>query len=205
MQIADGCKQAGCALIGGETAEMPGMYPVGTYDLAGFAVGAVERDAVLPSGIVAGDVLLGLASSGVHSNGYSLVRKLIADHGLDLEQEAVLRPTKIYVKSILAGIKAGLVKGMAHITGGGITENLPRICAGEIDLSAWELPEIFQKIQAAGNIPQDEMLKTFNCGIGMIVVVAPENAAALKTVFEAQGETVYSIGRVIEGDVVVYK
>jgi len=202
--IADGCKQAGCALIGGETAEMPGMYPVGTYDLAGFAVGAVERDAVLPSGIEEGDVLLGLASSGVHSNGYSLVRKLIADHGLQLEQEAVLRPTKIYVKSILAGIKAGLVKGMAHITGGGITENLPRICAGEIDLKSWEFPEIFQKIQAAGNISQEEMLKTFNCGIGMIVVVASKNAAALKKVFEEQGETVFTIGKVIAGDKVVY-
>lgn len=202
--IADGCKQAGCALIGGETAEMPGMYAVGTYDLAGFSVGAVERDAVLPRDIAEGDVLLGLASSGVHSNGYSLVRKLIADHGLQLSEKEVLEPTKIYVRSILAGIKAGLVKGMAHITGGGITENLPRICAGEIDLNAWQLPEIFRKIQAAGNITQEEMLKTFNCGIGMIVVTAPENAAALAKVLTEQGEAVYTIGKVIAGNKVVY-
>lgn len=193
--IAEGCKQSGCALIGGETAEMPGMYKEGDYDLAGFSVGVVEKDRVLPQNVAEGDVLLGLASSGIHSNGFSLVRKL----ELDVSAEELLVPTKIYVKELLPLIKQNLVNGLVHITGGGLTENMPRICGARIDLSSWEMPEIFQKMQAKGNITQAEMLKTFNCGIGMVVIANRENADKIKAQIDC-----YEIGEVIAGDEVVY-
>ena len=210
--IADGCKQAGCALIGGETAEMPGVYGVGDYDLAGFAVGAVERDRALTgAAIAAGDVVLGLASSGLHSNGFSLVRKVIADSGAQLEApapfapkrslgSALLTPTRIYVKSGLALHRAGLVKGLAHITGGGLIENLPRILpsgtTAHIAAAAWELPGVFSWLMEVGGIAADEMLRTFNCGIGMVAVVAPEDAEAALRCLENTGETVFRVGEI---------
>ena len=207
--IAEGCEQSGCALVGGETAEMPGMYPAGEYDLAGFAVGCVDK-AKLINGttIAAGDVVLGLASSGAHSNGYSLIRKLIEKSGIDFEsdfhgrkfKDVVMAPTRIYVKSLLKLIEAMPVKGMAHITGGGITENIPRVLpeglTTEIQASGWELPPLFQWLQAQGNIVPSEMYKTFNCGIGMAIVMAKENAAAAKALLEAAGETVFEIGHI---------
>lgn len=193
--IAEGCKQSGCALIGGETAEMPGMYADGDYDLAGFSVGVVEKDEVLPRNVQAGDVLLGLASSGIHSNGFSLVRKL----ELDVPAEELLIPTKIYVKELLPLIKRGLINGLVHITGGGLTENIPRICGARINLSAWEMPEIFKKMQAKGNITQAEMLKTFNCGIGMVVIANRANADVIKAELDC-----VEIGEVIAGDKVEY-
>ncbi len=207
--IAEGCEQSGCALVGGETAEMPGMYPAGEYDLAGFAVGCVDK-AKLINGttIAAGDVVLGLASSGAHSNGYSLIRKLIEKSGIDFEsdfhgrkfKDVVMAPTRIYVKSLLKLIEAMPVKGMAHITGGGITENIPRVLpeglTAEIHASGWELPPLFQWLQAQGNIVPSEMYKTFNCGIGMAIVMAKENAAAAKALLEAAGETVFEIGHI---------
>ena len=209
--IAQGCELAGCALIGGETAEMPGMYPAGEYDLAGFAVGAVEKSDIIDgSRIVAGDVVLGLASSGAHSNGYSLIRKIIdvarpdldADfHGRKL-RDVVLEPTRIYVKSMLALMQAmpGVVKGMAHITGGGITENVPRILRDEltarIDAGAWTLPPLFQWLQQAGNVDMQEMYRVFNCGIGMAVVVSAEDAEVAAAKLAAAGETVHRIGRI---------
>jgi phosphoribosylformylglycinamidine cyclo-ligase len=207
--IAEGCEQSGCALVGGETAEMPGMYPAGEYDLAGFAVGCVDK-ANLINGtmIVAGDVLLGLASSGAHSNGYSLIRKLIEKSGIDFEsdfhgkkfKDVVMAPTRIYVKSLLKLIEAMSVKGMAHITGGGITENIPRVLpeglTAEIQASGWELPPLFQWLQAQGNIVPSEMYKTFNCGIGMAIIMAKEDAAAAKALLEAAGETVFEIGHI---------
>lgn len=207
--IAEGCEQSGCALVGGETAEMPGMYPAGEYDLAGFAVGCVDK-AKLINGttIAAGDVVLGLASSGAHSNGYSLIRKLIEKSGIDFEsdfhgrkfKDVVMAPTRIYVKSLLKLIEAMPVKGMAHITGGGITENIPRVLpeglTAEIQASGWELPPLFQWLQAQGNIVPSEMYKTFNCGIGMAIVMAKENAAAAKALLEAAGETVFEIGHI---------
>jgi phosphoribosylformylglycinamidine cyclo-ligase len=227
--IAEGCKQAGCALIGGETAEMPGLYASGDYDLAGFSVGAVERDAVLPSpNIGAGHKLIGLASSGIHSNGYSLVRRLVEMSGLKWEDavpfqdaqgdetlmaDAFLRPTRIYVKQILAALRAGLpVHGLAHITGGGLTENLPRIlpetCSAQIDLDSWQLPSIFQWLASVGNISEPEMLKTFNCGIGMVLVVPAEASSQVMTFFTEQGETVFDIGELISksgSDAVIYQ
>jgi phosphoribosylformylglycinamidine cyclo-ligase len=209
--IARGCELAGCALIGGETAEMPGMYPDGEYDLAGFAVGAVEKAEIIDgSRIQPGDVVLGLASSGAHSNGYSLVRKIIevarpdldADfHGRPL-REVILEPTRIYVKSLLALLRArpGLVKGMAHITGGGLTENVPRILGDGltalIDARSWTLPPLFQWLQGAGNVDAQEMYRVFNCGIGMVVVVAAEDAAAASAHLESSGEEVHRIGRI---------
>ncbi len=206
--IAAGCKEAGCALVGGETAEMPGMYAPGEYDLAGFAVGAVERDQILPRDVAEGDVVLGLASNGLHSNGYSLVRHIIATRTIDLRASdhaslaaSLLFPTRLYVKSCLAGIRTGGVKALAHITGGGITENLPRVLpegiAAEIHLGAWEFPPVFQWIKTTGNVELPEMLRTFNCGIGMIVLVAPGNTAAVKTAFTQAGETVCEIGRIV--------
>ena len=189
--IAQGCEESGCALIGGETAEMPGMYPEGEYDLAGFAVGVVEKDQVINGrSIVAGDVVLGLASNGAHSNGYSLVRKIIARDNPDLDaagfdgdktlREAIIAPSRLYVKPVLAALKAFTIKGMAHITGGGITENVPRVLpentVAQIDAQAWELPKLFQWLQKAGNVEAQEMYRTFNCGIGMVVVVAAEDA-----------------------------
>lgn len=205
--IAEGCVQSGCALVGGETAEMPGMYPAGEYDLAGFAVGCVDKANIIDgTTIAAGDVVLGLASSGAHSNGYSLIRKLIEKSGIDMEsdfnghkfKDVVMAPTKLYVKSILALIEAMPVKGMAHITGGGITENIPRVLPGgltaEIQQSSWMLPALFQWLQTQGNIADSEMYKTFNCGIGMAVIVSQENAAAAQKILTDKGETVYQIG-----------
>lgn len=207
--IAEGCEQSGCALVGGETAEMPGMYPAGEYDLAGFAVGCVDKaNLINGTTIAAGDVVLGLASSGAHSNGYSLIRKLIEKSGIDFEsdfhgkkfKDVVMAPTRIYVKSLLKLIEAMPVKGMAHITGGGITENIPRVLpeglTAEIQASGWELPPLFQWLQAQGNIVPSEMYKTFNCGIGMAIVMAKENAVAAKALLEASGETVFEIGHI---------
>ena len=217
--IALGCQQSGCALIGGETAEMPGMYHGGDFDLAGFAVGAMERGCDLPQGVVAGDVILGLASSGVHSNGYSFVRKVVEMSGLGWEApspfcagtlgDALLAPTRLYVKPALAAIRAGGVHGLAHITGGGLTENPPRLLpeglACEINLDAWQLPPVFRWLAATANISQSELLKTFNCGIGMIAVVAAERAAALVDLLRTEGETVCTLGRIVPGAGVIYQ
>lgn len=211
--IAEGCHQAGAALIGGETAEMPGMYAGGDFDLAGFAVGAVERGGGLPRGIAAGDVLLGLASDGVHSNGFSLVRRTIEAAGLAPDAPApfaeaplgaaLLAPTRIYVPAARAAIAAGGLKGLAHITGGGLTENVPRILPGglgaEIDLDAWDLPPVFGWLKDAAGLDEAEALRTYNCGIGMVAVTAPEDAGRLRAVFEAEGEQVIPIGQVTEG------
>ena len=208
--IAQGCEESGCALIGGETAEMPGMYPVGEYDLAGFAVGVVEKDQVINGrSIVAGDVVLGLASNGAHSNGYSLVRKIIERDKPDLDaefnngktlREAIIAPTRLYVKPILAALKKFTIKGMAHITGGGITENVPRVLpentVAQINAQSWELPKLFQWLQKAGNVAQQEMYRTFNCGIGMVVIVAKEDAEAIQQFLTQQGETVYQLGEI---------
>ena len=211
--IARGCELAGCALIGGETAEMPSMYPDGEYDLAGFAVGAVEKSEIIDgSRIVGGDVVLGLASSGAHSNGYSLIRKIIEVSGVDLSAdfhgrplaEAVIAPTRIYVKPLLALMQAhpGIVKGMAHITGGGLTENIPRILRDEltarIDASSWTLPPLFQWLQQTGNVDMQEMYRVFNCGIGMAVVVAEDDAERARAALVEAGETVFRIGRIAE-------
>ncbi|CUA81571.1 MULTISPECIES: phosphoribosylformylglycinamidine cyclo-ligase [Gulbenkiania] len=208
--IAEGCEQAGCALIGGETAEMPGMYPVGEYDLAGFAVGVVEKSKVITGReIRPGDVVLGLRSNGVHSNGYSLVRKIIERAQPDLDapfdggktlREAIIAPTRIYVKPLLALMEKLNVKGMAHITGGGITENTPRVLpedtVAQIDAASWEMPPLFQWLQTQGNVEAQEMYRTFNCGIGMVVIVAPEDAEAAMALLTGEGETVYRIGQV---------
>lgn len=214
--IAEGCRQAGCALIGGETAEMPGLYQDGDYDLAGFAVGAVERDGLLDiATITPGDLLLGLASSGLHANGFSLVRRLIDDAGLEYGGpapfspdtslgDALLRPTRIYVPSCLKAIRAGLVKGLSHITGGGLIENPPRVLPEDtlarIDGGAWPMPPLFKWLARLGGIEALEMARTFNCGIGMIVVVAAEHAADATALFQAAGETVWPIGVVTPGD-----
>lgn len=220
--IADGCKQANAALIGGETAEMPGMYAAGHYDLAGFAVGAVERSKILPNGdLKEGDILLGLASSGVHSNGYSLVRHIIDNNDLDYSSpapfendkslgEAFLTPTKIYIKSCLEAIRTDKVKALAHITGGGFTENIPRVLSDDIavniDCSSWAMPPVFKWLANLGNIPAEEMLKTFNCGVGMILAVDKNDASKVKDVLEQNGETVFEVGDVIsrDEDAVVY-
>ena len=216
--IATGCAQSGCALIGGETAEMPGMYPAGDFDLAGFAVGAMERGTDLPSGVNEGDVLLGLASNGVHSNGYSLVRKLVEVSGLGWDAdcpwadgslgEVLLTPTRLYVTQALAAVKAGGVHALAHITGGGLTENLPRVLpeglGAQIDLTAWDLPPVFKWLAQTGGMAEAELLKTFNCGIGMIAVVAPDQADALTAVLEEAGETVFRIGTVTGAPGVAY-
>ncbi|MBK5932961.1 phosphoribosylformylglycinamidine cyclo-ligase [Rhodovulum imhoffii] len=211
--IARGCEGAGCALIGGETAEMPGMYGAGDFDLAGFAVGAMERGMDLPAGVTEGDVLLGLASDGVHSNGYSLVREVVAQAGLGWDAqapfaeaplgEALLTPTRLYVRPALAAMRAGGVHAMAHITGGGLTENLPRVLpeglGAEIDLAAWALPPVFRWLQHSAGLAQSEMLKTFNCGIGMVLVAAPDRAGDLTALLEDSGETVYPLGRLSAG------
>jgi phosphoribosylformylglycinamidine cyclo-ligase len=217
--IAAGCAASGCALIGGETAEMPGMYHKGDFDLAGFAVGAMERGTDLPAGVQAGDVLLGLASNGVHSNGYSFVRKVVDLSGLGWDAPcpfaegtlgaALLAPTRLYVKQALAAIRAGGVHGLAHITGGGLTENPPRVLpeglACEIDLGTWQLPPVFRWLATQANMEQAELLKTFNCGIGMILVVAEDRAETLSALLVDAGETVTRLGRVVEGQGVVYK
>jgi phosphoribosylformylglycinamidine cyclo-ligase len=206
--IAEGCEQAGCALIGGETAEMPGMYPVGEYDLAGFAVGVVEKRKVITGrDIKPGDVVLGLKSNGVHSNGYSLVRKIIERAQPDLDapfdgdktlRDAIIAPTRIYVKPLLALMEKLNVKGMAHITGGGITENTPRVLpentVAQIDAGSWQLPKLFQWLQAEGNVDAQEMYRTFNCGIGMVVIVDAADADAAAAFLTEQGETVSRIG-----------
>jgi phosphoribosylformylglycinamidine cyclo-ligase len=211
--VADGCRQAGCALIGGETAEMPGIYQSGDYDLAGFAVGAAERGTLLPRGdVAAGDIVLGLASSGVHSNGFSLVRKVASHAGLDWKApapfdpgktlgEAVLTPTRIYVKSCLAAIReTKAVKALAHITGGGFPDNIPRVLPKGlgvmIDLTRVPVLPVFQWLARAGNVAQDEMLRTFNCGIGMVLVAAPKDAAAITAVLQREGESVVELGQV---------
>ncbi len=214
--IADGCKQAGCALIGGETAEMPGMYSDGDYDLAGFCVGAVERDQVLTADkVAAGDVILGLASSGVHSNGFSLVRRLAADKGWKLDRpalfdpetlliDALMAPTRIYVKSLLPEVRAGRIHAMAHITGGGLLENIPRILPeglhAHVNADLWPQPRLMSFLQAQGNIEPEEMARTFNCGIGMAVLVSPEDVEAVSASLEAEGETVHQIGHVASGE-----
>ena len=216
--IAKGCELSGCALIGGETAEMPGMYPEGDFDLAGFSVGAMERGADLPVDVAEGDVLLGLASDGIHSNGYSLVRKLVELSGLGWDADcpwsegtlgaALLTPTRLYVKQALAAVRAGGVHALAHITGGGLTENLPRVLpddlGADVDLSAWELPPVFKWLQAEGGMAESEMLKTFNCGIGMILVVKPDHVTDLVTLLEVEGETVSKLGTVTKGEGVRY-
>jgi phosphoribosylformylglycinamidine cyclo-ligase len=213
--IAEGCRQAGCALIGGETAEMPGMYADGDYDLAGFCVGAVERDQALTGNRVkAGDMILGLASSGVHSNGYSLVRRLAADRGWKLDRpalfdqevlliDALMAPTRIYVRSLLPEVRAGRIAALAHITGGGLLENIPRVLPeglhARIDADAWPQPRLMAFLQAQGAIEPGEMARTFNCGVGMIAVVAPDQADAVKASLESAGEAVFTIGRVEQG------
>ena len=213
--IAQGCSIAGCALIGGETAEMPGMYAPGDYDLAGFCVGAVERDAVLTGrDIAGGDVVLGLASSGVHSNGFSLVRRLAADRGWKMDRPALfdqdrllidwlMEPTRIYVKSLLPLLKARRIKGLAHITGGGLLENIPRVLPegvhAVIDAGTWEQSRLMAFLQAQGAIEPEEMARTFNCGIGMAVMVSADDAASVAADLEAAGETVFTIGRIEAG------
>lgn len=211
--IARGCELAGCALTGGETAEMPGMYSEGDYDLAGFAVGIVEKSRILQADKVAvGDVLLGLASSGPHSNGYSLIRKVLEVTGAPLDgplgevtlAAALLAPTRIYVKSLLALLAQVEVHALAHITGGGLTENLPRVmpahsCAS-IDRASWSLPEVFGWLQTSGKLADEELLRTFNCGIGMVVCVPAAAATRAVSLLEALGETVYRIGEITQGD-----
>lgn len=213
--IAEGCKQAGCALIGGETAEMPGMYAAGDYDLAGFCVGAVERGEQLTGENVApGHVLIGIASSGVHSNGYSLVRRLAEDMGWRMDRpalfdpdtlliDALIAPTKIYVKSLLPLVRVGKIDALAHITGGGLLENIPRVLPegahAVIDADAWEQPRLMAFLQAQGNIEPGEMARTFNCGIGMVLAVTPDMAREVAADLEANGETVVRIGEVVGG------
>ncbi|MCC6303616.1 MAG: phosphoribosylformylglycinamidine cyclo-ligase [Rhodobacteraceae bacterium] len=217
--IAGACRAAGCALVGGETAEMPGLYHGADFDLAGFAVGAAERGTLLPQGVAAGDVLLGLAADGVHSNGFSLVRRIVAAAGLGWDDPApfaagplgaaLLVPTRLYVAPLRAALAAGGVHAAAHITGGGITENLPRVLppglGAEVDLGAWPLPAVFAWLRSAGGVAPAEMLATFNCGIGMIVVAAGDRAADLARRLEAAGERVATIGRVVPGAGVHYQ
>ena len=208
--IAYGCELAGCALIGGETAEMPSMYPQGEYDLAGFAVGLIEKENIITGqGIVPGDVVLGLASSGAHSNGYSLIRKIIERSGVDLHADNnkqlaidLLAPTRIYVKPVLALMAAypAMVKGMAHITGGGLTENIPRVLpqsvVAVVESATWVAPPVFAWLQQQGKVDAAEMARTFNCGIGMVVIVDKKNAATAKAHLQASGETVFTIGSI---------
>ena len=213
--IAEGCRQAGCALIGGETAEMPGMYSKGDYDLAGFCVGAVDRaKALTGTGVAAGEVIIGLASSGVHSNGFSLVRRLIEVNGWKLDRPALfaqdrlladilLEPTRIYVKSLLPLVREGRIKALAHITGGGLLENVPRVLPdgahAAIDADSWPLPRLFAFLQAGGSIEPAELARTFNCGIGMVAIIAEEDVSAVTQRLEAAGESVHLIGKVEEG------
>ena len=217
--VAAGCREAGAALIGGETAEMPGLYAAGDFDLAGFAVGALERGTALPQGVAEGDVALGLASSGVHSNGYSLVRRIVAEAGLGWDTpspfgegslaEALLAPTRIYVRPALAAIRRGGVRALAHITGGGLTENVPRVLPDglgiEIDLGAWALPPVFEWLIREGGLDRAEALRTFNCGIGMVVIIAPQTAEAAAAGLAEAGETVHRIGTVGAGKGVSYR
>ncbi len=211
--IAEGCRQAGCALIGGETAEMPGMYAEGDYDLAGFCVGAVERDKLLTgANISPGDTILGLASSGVHSNGFSLVRKIIGSQGWELDRplpwsagrtlaDVLLEPTKIYIRDLLPLVQAGMIKGLAHITGGGLLENIPRVlpehCHAMIDVGRWDLPPVFELLQDGGKLDPAELARTFNCGIGMAIVVGPEARDDLQARLGSEPRCVV-IGEVVE-------
>ena len=213
--IAEGCRIAGCALIGGETAEMPGMYAEGDYDLAGFSVGAVERrQALTGDRVQAGDVLLGLASSGIHSNGYSLVRRLAADKGWKLDRPALfdqerllidwlMEPTRIYVRALLPLVRKGRIAALAHITGGGLLENVPRVLPeglhADIAADAWELPRLMAFLQAQGAIEPEEMARTFNCGIGMVLAIRPDEAAPVTEELEGAGETVFQIGGIVQG------
>ena len=208
--IAKGCELAGCALIGGETAEMPGMYPAGEYDLAGFAVGVVEKSkAIDGKSIAPGDVVLGLASSGAHSNGYSLVRKIIERSKPDMNAkfdgertlaDVVMAPTRIYVKQVLATMEKVTIKGMAHITGGGLLENVPRVLpentVAELEKAAWPRPKLFDWMQAEGNVAENEMHRVFNCGIGLVIVVAAADADVAMAELKAAGESVYRIGKI---------
>lgn len=213
--IADGCRQAGCALIGGETAEMPGMYAENDYDLAGFTVGAVERANVLTGAdVTIGDVVLGLASDGVHANGFSLVRRVVEMQGLAYDAvapfesgepgrllgEALLTPTRIYVKSCLEAVRTGSVRALAHITGGGLTENVPRVlpdhATAALDAACWDRPAVFDWLADAGGVDPMEMHRTFNCGVGMVVIVAPDAAADITALLRAAGETVFQIGEI---------
>ena len=218
--IAEGCRQAGCGLIGGETAEMPGLYAIGDYDLAGFSVGAVERGAVLPREAQTGDVLLGLGSTGPHSNGYSLIRKIVERAGLGWHDpapfgggsvaEALIAPTRIYVRAGLAAMTHPGLRGFAHITGGGLTENVPRVLpeglAARIDPDAWPRPPVFDWLAREGGVDETEMRRAFNLGIGMVVVVAPEAAGDIRGLLEAEGESVHEIGHLHprDGAAVVY-
>ncbi|MEM8985986.1 MAG: phosphoribosylformylglycinamidine cyclo-ligase [Pseudomonadota bacterium] len=210
--IAEGCRQAGCALIGGETAEMPGMYGNGEYDLGGFVVGAAERGALLPQDdIEAGDTLIGLPSSGVHSNGFSLVRKICGDAGLSFSAPApfnqnmklgdiLLTPTRIYVDNLKSVIRANQIKGLAHITGGGLVDNIPRMLpaglSARVDYSAWSRPDIFQWLQDAGDVSEDDMRRTFNCGVGMVAALAPKDVDAVLQALKADGEDAFVLGEV---------
>lgn len=217
--IAEGCVQSGCALIGGETAEMPGMYPDGDFDLAGFSVGAMERGTDLPRDLSEGDILLGLASNGVHSNGYSLVRKLVQTSGLGWDADcpwgagtlgqALLAPTTLYVKGAIAAVKDDCVNALAHITGGGLTENLPRVLpdglGAQVNLDAWTLLPIFAWLAKQGGIAESEMLKTFNCGIGMIAAVPADKVSAAMAHFTAAGHEVCELGEIVKGQGVTYR
>ena len=211
--VAEGCRQAGCALIGGETAEMPGMYADGEYDIAGFSVGAVERDAVLPRAVAAGDVMIGLASSGAHSNGYSLIRKVAADSGAAYDApapfdaarplgEALLEPTRIYVKSVLPLLSDARLKAFAHITGGGLTDNVPRVLreglAPRYDGDALDLPPLFAWLREAGGLTDADMRRTFNCGIGAVLICAPEAVDDTLAALKSAGETARLIGDITE-------
>ena len=211
--IAEGCRQAGCALVGGETAEMPGMYGAGDYDLAGFSVGAAERDALLPAGVQAGDTLIGLPSSGVHSNGFSLVRRIVALSGLALDApapfapglllgEALMAPTRIYVAPLLALHRAGLLRGAAHVTGGGLPGNVPRMLPdglrAVLDAGAWPVPPVFPWLARTGRVEAAEMLRVFNCGIGMVLAVSDPGAAL--ALLAGQGEAAHRIGHIEAAD-----
>lgn len=215
--IAEGCRQAGCALVGGETAEMPGMYKMGDYDLAGFAVGAVERNKLITGKTISvGDVILGLASTGLHANGFSLVRHIVSDAGLNYSEvapfagdgqslgSALLAPTRIYVKSCLEAAKTGNIKGLAHITGGGFIDNVPRVLpknlTAVIDVSTWDRQPVFEWLARSGNVSEREMIRTFNCGIGMVVIVSPDKAYDIQEILSSNGETVYNIGYIAQAD-----
>ncbi len=214
--IAEGCRQAGCALIGGETAEMPGMYAEGDYDLAGFCVGAVERgEALTGNKVKAGDVIIGIAASGVHSNGFSLVRRLAADKRWKLDRpalfdqerilvQALLEPTRIYVKSLLPIVRSGRIAALAHITGGGLLENIPRVLPdglhAHVDADSWPQPRLMAFLQAQGNIEPEEMARTFNCGIGMVAIVSREDAGQVTGALREAGESVFTIGRIEPGE-----
>ena len=218
--VAEGCRQAGCALVGGETAEMPGMYPNGEYDIAGYTTGVVEKSKLIDgTKVKVGDVLIGIASSGVHSNGFSLVRKIVKDANLDLHQiypeldsektlgEVLLTPTKIYVKSVLEVIRQVDVHGVAHITGGGFDENIPRIFLPgqgfDIEEGSWEILPIFQFLESKGNIPHREMFNIFNMGIGMVLAVSEEDAAKVRRILDHTGEVTYVLGHVRAGENII--